>query len=109
VKDRPIISAQPEIRKRSEDIFYESTEGRPETANIASNRDRVPMQPTLQESESKFLVVADDEFFDADEDQRSWERNMEPKLMYSDEGEGSSMDEVEPEPGNYVRFSSLWR
>lgn len=105
MKDKRIISAEPGIRKSNQDIFYESTESQPETANVLSNRDRVPKQPTLQESESKFLVVADDEFFDAEE--LSWERGMEPELISSDEMEGSSMDEAEAEPRNYVRFSPL--
>jgi len=107
LKDKSIISAQPEIRKRNEDIFYESTEGQPETAKVASDRDRFPRQPTLQESESKFLVIADDEFFDADEDHTSWEHGLDLELMSSDEGDGSSMDDAEAEPRNYVRFSSL--
>jgi hypothetical protein len=106
VKDKPIISAKPEIRKNSEDIFYQNTELQPENASKVSNRDRAPKKLALQESESKFLMVADDEFFDAEEP-TSWEHGKEPELMSSDEAEGSSMDEGEPEPRNYVRFASL--
>lgn len=101
VKDKPIISAKPEIRKNNEDIFYQNTELQPENASKVSTRDRAPKKLALQETESKFLMVADDEFFDAEEP-TSWEHGKEPELMSSDEAEGSSMDEGEPEPRNYA-------
>ena len=105
VKDKPLIPAKPELRKMNEDIYYDKPEPQVENANIASIRDRAPKQPTLQESESKFLMVADDEFFDAEEP-TFWKRGEDPELMSSDEVEGSSMDEEEPEPRNHV-FRSL--
>ncbi|KAG0586121.1 hypothetical protein KC19_2G065900 [Ceratodon purpureus] len=101
VKDKPLIPAKPELRKMNEDIYYDKPEPQVENANIASIRDRAPKQPTLQESESKFLMVADDEFFDAEEP-TFWKRGEDPELMSSDEVEGSSMDEEEPEPRNHA-------
>lgn len=99
MKDKPLIPAQPEIRKKNEDIFYESTERQAEPAN---HRDRLAKQPALEETDSKFLVIADDEFFDADNN-TSWERGSESELLSSDEVEGSSMDEEQPDTLNHVR------
>lgn len=108
MKDKPIIPDKSELRKRNEDIFYESAEPKPTNASITSIRDGIPKQPALQESESKFLMVADDEFFDAEEP-TSCEHGEDPELLSSDEVEGSCMDEEEPELCNYVRFASLKR
>jgi hypothetical protein len=101
VKDKPLIPAHPDIRKKNEDIFYESAERQAEPAN---HRDRLPKQAALEETDSKFLVIADDEFFDAD-DNTSWERGSESELISSDEVEGSSMDEAEPDTLNHIAVS----
>ena len=105
MKGKPIISVESKIRRRNENIFYESAEAQPEKENIVSNRDSVSEQSTLQESESKFVMVCDDEFFDAEE-AASWKRGEDPELLSSDEVEGSAMEEEEPEPRNHVRFAS---
>ncbi|XP_073393165.1 protein ENHANCED DISEASE RESISTANCE 2-like isoform X2 [Physcomitrium patens] len=99
VKEKPIISMKKEHHQRHEDIFYESAEPKPESEDESSNRDRVSNQPSLKESTSKFIEVADDEFFDAEEP-TSWERGEDPELKFYEELEGSSMDEVEQKAHN---------
>lgn len=98
VKERPPVPLKTERRENEESIF-ERAQSQQEFANTLSNK--LTNQSTLEESESKFLQVADDEFFDAEEP-LSWKRESQSELMSSDEVEGSSMDEEQYEPRNYT-------
>lgn len=105
MKEKPIILWKKVHHQRHEDIFYESAEPKPESEDESSNRDRVSNQPSLKESTSKFIEVADDEFFDAEEP-TSWERGEDPELKFYEELEGSSMDEVEQKAHNLPVWSA---
>ena len=91
VKERPIVTPRSEKVKTLDGSLHHETQPKVKSSNVDLQQDDEGRQESSVESQSTFLQLADDEYYDAEES--SWERGMELELDSSDEMEGSADDE----------------